>query len=316
MSRTSRSLRVGLLVVFFGAVYAVASAQGPAAEKKRLYEEPVRVADGVWFQQHHDVPAYGSNVAWIEFSDFVAVIDTAFPRGAEMALKNIKRTTKGKRIRYAIVTHYHDDHSFGSGAFAREGAIIVGHENARRDFAEKNLPRFAEKAAKDRSYARAPATAPQLTFQDKLILDDGKGRRAELHYFGAAHTTGDVFTYLPKEKILFTGDACVNGDHNYMGDANTASWIEVLGKAQGLAPEIVVPGHGALAKIDVLESQKHYFVELRKQVAALVKQGKGLEEAKTLVDIPAWKQWTGKAEMKPAAIAHVYKELSGPQPVR
>jgi cyclase len=312
MTRASRLFRIGLGVAFFGAVYAAAAAQSPAPAQKRPYEDPVRVADGVWFEQHHDVPTYGSNVAWIEFADFVVVVDTAFPQGAERALKNIKRTSKGKRIRYAIVTHYHDDHSFGSGAFAREGAIIVAHENARRDFADRNISRYAEKAAKDKAYARLPATPPQLTFQDKLIIDDGKGRRAELYYFGNAHTTGDVFTFLPREKIVFTGDACVNGDHNYMGDADTGSWIDVLGRVQALAPDIVVPGHGAVGRLDMLESQKQYFVELRRQVGALVKQGKSLDEAKTLVDIPAWKQWTGKTEMKPAAIAHVYQELTRP----
>jgi cyclase len=308
--------QIGLGVVFFGAVIAAAAAQAPTPEKKRAYEDPVRVAEGVWFEQHHDVPTYGSNVAWIEFADFVAVVDTAFPRGAERALQNIKRTTRGKKIRYAIVTHYHDDHSFGSGAFAREGAIIVAHENARRDYVEKTAAGFAEKAAKDKSYARAPATPPQLTFQDKLILDDGKGRRAELYYFGAAHTKGDVFTFLPKEKIVFTGDACVNGDHNYLGDADTGSWIDVLAEVQKLAPDIVVPGHGAVGRFDMLESQKQYFVELRRQISALVKQGKGVEEAKTLVDIPTWKQWTGKTEMKPSAIAHVFGELSRPEAPR
>jgi cyclase len=307
--RTGRLLQVGLGVAFFGAVFAAAAAQAPDPARKRPYEDPVRVADGVWFEQHHDVPTFGSNVAWIEFADFVVVVDTAFPQGAERALKNIKRTSKGKKIRYAIVTHYHDDHSFGAGAFAREGAIIVAHENARRDFVERNAEGFAAKAAKDKAYARAPSTPPSLTFQDRLVIDDGKGRRAELYYYGAAHTRGDVFTYLPKEKIVFTGDACVNGDHNYLGDASTGSWIEVLGKVQALAPNVVVPGHGALGKIDVLESQKQYFVELRRQVAAARKQGKGLEEIKTLVDIPAWKQWTGKTAMNQAGITHVFREL-------
>jgi glyoxylase-like metal-dependent hydrolase (beta-lactamase superfamily II) len=316
MANASRWFRVGLGGVFFGAVGAVAVAQGPSSDPKlpalpkRPYEDPVRVAEGVWFEQHHDVPTYGSNVAWIEFADFVAVVDTAFPLGAERALKSIKRTTKGKRIRYAIVTHYHDDHSFGGGVFAKEGAIIVAHENARRHFVERGVSKYAEKAAKDKAYARSPAATPQLTFKDQLILDDGKGRRAELFYFGNAHTTGDVFTFLPKEKIVFTGDACVNGDHNYLGDADTASWIEVLRKVQALSPEIVVPGHGPVGKPDVLENQKVYFVELRKQLAELIKQGKGVEEAKKLVDIPSWKHWTGKTEMKPAAITHVYQELT------
>ena len=40
--------------------------------------------------------------------------------------------------------------------------------------------------------------------------------------------------WLPKEKILFTGDACVNGPFNYTGDSNTESWIGVLTELQKL----------------------------------------------------------------------------------
>jgi glyoxylase-like metal-dependent hydrolase (beta-lactamase superfamily II) len=290
-------------------VAAIALAQDPARDKQRPYDDPVKVADGVWFERHHVVPTHGSNVSWIEFADFVVVVDTSFPLGAERALASIKKTVRGKPIRYAIVTHHHDDHSFGAGAFAREGAIIVSHESARARLVDRGLASYAAKAAKDPAYARVPLAAPTLSFHDRLVIDDGKGRRAELYWFGAAHTSGDIFTFLPKEKIVFTGDACVNGDHNYVGDGDTRSWIEVLAKVQALAPQIVVPGHGALGRGDLLETQKQYFVELRRQVAALLQQGKSVEEANRLVDIPSWKQWTGKTEMKPAAIAHVYGEL-------
>ena len=310
MVSTSSWRRIAGAIALFGTVAAVAAAQDRAGEKKPLYDEPVKVAEGVWFERHHDVPSYGSNVSWIEFADFVVVVDTAFPLGAERALKSIKRTVPRKPVRYAIVTHHHDDHSFGSGAFAKEGAIVVSHENARRRFVEKGVAKYAEKSAKDRAYVRVPVSAPQLAFEDKLVIDDGKGRRAELYYFGTAHTNGDIFTFLPKEKIVFTGDAAVNGDHNYMGDGDTGSWIEVLSKVQALGPDIVVPGHGALGRADLLATQKEYFVELRRQVGALLKQGKGVEEAKTTVDVPSWKRWTGQTAMRPGAIEHVYRELA------
>ena len=49
----------------------------------------------------------------------------------------------------------------------------------------------------------------------------------EFHFLGWAHTRGDGFVYLPKEKILCTGDAVVNGPYNYMGDGNSANWPNV-----------------------------------------------------------------------------------------
>jgi phosphoglycerate dehydrogenase-like enzyme/glyoxylase-like metal-dependent hydrolase (beta-lactamase superfamily II) len=298
-------LRAALPALFFLGVAAIASQQGG----KPPVEKPVRVAEGVWAEQHNDIGKYGSNVHWIEFSDFVVVIDTAFPLGAENAIRNIKETTNGKPIRYAIVTHYHADHSFGTGAFAKEGATIVAHENARREYLQRNLKGYADAAAKDPVYARYSAYAPNLTFTDQFILDDGK-RRAEVYYFGHAHTTGCVFTFLPKEKIVFTGDACVNGPFNYMGDSDSESWIDVLTRVQSLGAEVVVPGHGPVGKADLLQTQKQYFIELRAQVARLIQEGKTLAEIKKAVDIPMWKQWTGESRMSEPNIQAAYEHLT------
>ncbi len=301
----SAALRASVLAVLFAGVYAVASQQAgkPAVEKV------VQVAEGVWFEQHNDIGKYGSNVAWFELGDGVVVVDTAFPLGAEEAIKNIKETTKGKRIRYAIVTHYHADHSFGTGTFAKEGATIIAHENARKEYLARNLGEWKKRQETDPAAKKYDAYAPDLTFTDKFSLDDGK-RRMEIHYYGHAHTTGCIFTWLPKEKVVFSGDACVNGPFNYMGDSDSASWIEVLGRVQALKAEQVVPGHGALGKGDLLETQKAYFVELRRQVGDLVKAGKSREEVEKAVDIPAWKQWTGEQKMNLTNVRHVYQELT------
>src|SRR5688572_11964974 len=310
------SKRALLAMVFTvaGGVTAVVVAQtspSPPAPSGAPHEKVVKVADGVWFAKHNHVPSYGSNVAWVEFSDFVVVIDTAFPLGAQRARAAIKETTGGKPIRYAILTHHHGDHAFGGGVFAREGTIIVAHENARRDFLAKNLTSYAKKVAAGGDYTGVPVAPPTLTFSDRLLIEDGKSeRRLELYHFGTAHTPGDVFTWLPGEKVVFTGDACVNSNNNYLGDGDTASWIEVLGRVQALRPAWVVPGHGKLGKGDVLEEQKRYFVELRRQVGGLVGQGKTVEEVKALVDVPSWKKWVGESKMRPEHIAHVYGELA------
>jgi phosphoglycerate dehydrogenase-like enzyme/glyoxylase-like metal-dependent hydrolase (beta-lactamase superfamily II) len=298
-------LRALLLAGSMAGVYALASQQA----EKAPTEKPVKIADGVWFEQHNDIGKFGSNVSWIEFTDYVLVIDTAFPLGAEESIRNIKATTNNKPIRYAILTHYHGDHSLGAGVFAKEGTTIISHENARKEFLARNVESYLKTAEKDPVYAKYKPTAPSLTFTDKLILDDGT-RRAEVYYFGQAHTTGCIFTFLPKEKMVFTGDACVNGPFNYMGDSDTASWIQVLTQVQSLGPEVVVPAHGALAKRDLLETQKQYFVELRAQIAGMLGAGKTLDEAKAEADVPMWKRWTGETKMSAENVSHVYRELT------
>ena len=269
---------------------------------------PVSVGDRMWLQQAQNVRHWGSNVAWIELDEWVVVVDGAFPRGAEAALANIKATTNGKPVKYVVVTHYHADHSFGSGVFAREGALIVAHENARRDFLERNLESYAERQAKSDVAAEYPAYAPDLTFSERMVIEDGT-RRVELVYLGRGHTSGCIFAWLPKERVLFTGDACVNGPYNYMGDSDSKAWIEVLTKAEALDPKTVVPGHGPHSDKSLLAIQKSYFVELRRQVGSLLAEGRSEEEILGAVDIPAWKRWTGEEEMIAANIAHVTREL-------
>jgi glyoxylase-like metal-dependent hydrolase (beta-lactamase superfamily II) len=45
---------------------------------------------------------------------------------------------------------------------------------------------------------------PTLTFRDGLTLDLG-GREVEVRHGGRGNIAGDVFVYLPREKILVTG---------------------------------------------------------------------------------------------------------------
>jgi cyclase len=330
MTRAVRlGLRIGAPLATLAAVYALAAAQpagqspggapGAPAAKPATIDPPIQVAPGVWFPRHHDTPSFGSNVAWIEFADFVTVVDAAFPLGAERALASIRKTTRRKPIRYLVLTHHHGDHSMGTGVFAREGSIIIAHENAAQAFAQRSAPSYAERVQKarassnpaDLAFTRHQLAPPQITFSDRFVIDDGKGRRAEVMHFGHAHTAGDVFTFLPAEKLVLTGDACVNGPFNAMADSDTASWIQVLGKVQRLAPDIVVPGHGPVGKGDLLETQKQYFVDLRAQVGGLIKQGKTADQMAALIDLPRWRQWTGQTQIRPENIAHVFRELSG-----
>src|SRR2546430_15852786 len=109
-------IRLSLLGLLLSSVYGLASTQA----EKAPTEKPVKIADGVWFEQHNDIGKFGSNVGWIEFSDYVVVIDTAFPLGAEEAIRNIKATTNNKPIRYAFLTHYHADHALGTGVVDQE----------------------------------------------------------------------------------------------------------------------------------------------------------------------------------------------------
>jgi glyoxylase-like metal-dependent hydrolase (beta-lactamase superfamily II) len=123
---------------------------------------------------------------------------------------------------------------------------------------------------------------PSVLFSGELIFDDGK-HRVEVMHLGVAHTHGDSVAWLPKERILFTGDVCVNGPYNYVGDGDVGKWVETLEAARKLGAKIVCTGHGPRSVATVLDDQQAFFKALREQVGALM-AGKSPAEAKAQIE--------------------------------
>ena len=282
------------------------------------------LAPGVYFHEG-DLRAKGHcNNGWVIFDDYVLVLDANFPSGAQEILPKIKAQTT-KPIRFAFDTHHHGDHAYGNQIWADNGAVPVAHENVIAEMRKYETGLFGgkpgrwEEEAKERADLRATRLKPpSLLYRDLMIFDDGK-HRVELRYFGIGHTHGDGFAWLPKERILFTGDAAVNGPFNYMGDGDSAAWIETLAKAQKLGAAIVAPGHGPAGDGTVLEAQRQYFIALR----AEVEKRKGLTPDRVQADVAAIRNallkqhatyidTTAKSVIGfESQVAQVYKELTG-----
>ena len=247
------------------------------------------VAPDVYFHEG-DLGRQGHcNNGWVVFADYVLVIDGNFPSGAEMVLPKIKKTTP-KPIRFAFDTHHHGDHTYGNQIWADQGAVVVAHVGVLEEmkkfetgYFDGKPGRWEESAASRKDVAARQLKPPGLLFREDLFLDDGQ-HRVELVHFGVAHTRGDGFAWLPKEKILFTGDACVNGPYNYAGDGDTAAWINTLRAAQKLGPKIICPGHGPMGGPEILEDQISFFVTLRAEVRKLVDAHKKTAEVKQAVE--------------------------------
>jgi glyoxylase-like metal-dependent hydrolase (beta-lactamase superfamily II) len=126
-----------------------------------------------------------------------------------------------------------------------------------------------------------------MLFPKDLFVDDGH-HRVELLYLGTGHTKGDAYAWLPKEKILFTGDACVNGAFNNVADGDISEWIKTLELVKKLGAEKVCPGHGPMGGPEIIADQQAYFIALQTQVKALFDAHKTSADVKAaLLDIAA-----------------------------
>jgi glyoxylase-like metal-dependent hydrolase (beta-lactamase superfamily II) len=249
-----------------------------------------QIAPGVYFHEG-DLGRNGHcNNGWIIFDDFVLVIDGNFPSGAQEVIPKIKTTTD-KPIRFTFDTHHHGDHAYGNQIWFENGATPVAHVGVLEEMKKYETGYFGskpgrwEEAAKERKdVAASKLKPPTLLFDGEMIFEDGK-HRVELRHFGIAHTHGDGFAWSPKERILFTGDACVNGPYNFMGDGDTGEWVKTLSAARKLQPKIICPGHGPMGGPELLDNQIAFITELRKEVKKLVDAGMKPEEVKAAASL-------------------------------
>jgi cyclase len=247
-----------------------------------------KVAEDVYFHEGEIRPAGHCNNGWIIFEDYVVVIDANFPSGAQVILPKIKAFTE-KPIRFTFDTHHHGDHAYGNQVWVENGATPVAHAGVLEEMKKYETGLFGgkpgrwEDTAKSRKdVAESKLKAPTLLYRTEMIFDDGK-HRVELLHFGVAHTHGDGFAWLPKEKILFTGDACVNGPYNFTGDGDIGQWIQTLEAIKKLGPKIICPGHGPMGGPELLEDQQAYFIALNDEV----KKHAGKEPAEVEKAVPA-----------------------------
>lgn len=237
-----------------------------------------QIVSGVWFREG-DLKGKGHcNNIIIEMKDYLIVVDANYPSGAQAALADIKKLSQ-KPIRYVFDTHHHGDHAYGNPVWTKIGATTLAHANVIEEMNRYEPKRWKGETRKDVKDLNLPtAERPKQTFGDKPYILEDSTRRVEFHHFGWAHTRGDGFVFLPKERILCTGDAATNGPYNFTGDGNIGNWPVVLGKASALNPQRVLPGHGPAGGREILSGEMEFMLALRKTVAAELRAGKTVND--------------------------------------
>jgi glyoxylase-like metal-dependent hydrolase (beta-lactamase superfamily II) len=277
------------------------------------------VADGVYAAIAKPAYKVNCNAAIILLDDAVLVVDThSKPSAARALIEQIKKLTD-KPVRYVVNTHFHWDHYQGNQSYPSSwpaGVEIISSEATRANIEQRGMPRVKhevvtmpqeiEKLKSDLDKAsdlgqkeqlranllQAEAylaelksmqvTLPSVTFDHSLILHR-PSKTVEILWLGNAHTNGDVFVYLPREKVLVTGDA-LHGWTPYMGDSYPIDWIQTLDAAEKLDFDQVIGGHGDVMRgKERFELWKHYFRDLMDEVAQAYARGASLEDAEKSV---------------------------------
>ena len=246
-----------------------------------LGQAPEQAAPGVWFLLGDANKGY-SNTTVIEMKDYLIVVDANYPGRAKELIAMMPRLSP-KPVRYVFDTHAHGDHSYGNSTWTKAGATTLAFEGVAKEMDRWEPSRwqtFGEKREDVRATGEHDVERPRKLIEgDKFVLNDGQ-REVDFLFLGWGHTPGDGFVWLPKQRILATGDAAVNGPRNKLADAWIANWPGVLDKAIALKPTFVAPGHGPGGGVEILTGQRQFLVDLYAAVAAEVAGGTPVAEMK------------------------------------
>jgi glyoxylase-like metal-dependent hydrolase (beta-lactamase superfamily II) len=260
-----------------------------------------RLGDGIYEIRHPDAPDTfpQSNTTVIIGDRSVLVVDSGLlPSTAREDIAQIRQWT-GRPVTYLLNTHWHFDHTLGNASYAEAfpGIQIVSTRPTQKTVADYNpgvvarYPSRAERFKKilesgknpdgrllsegdrkdyERSLAGlAPVVAefknavqlpPNVVFDRELSIDLGN-RPVEIRFLGRGNTAGDAIAYLPKEKILITGDLLVH-PVPYLFGGFPVDHARTLRAMAELEAQTIVPGHGEILRdksylfqvVDLLEA--------------------------------------------------------------
>ena len=251
------------------------------------------VAPGVHFRLG-DVGRGQCNGGYIICDDYVVAIEAPSPEASAEMFDEVKKLSD-KPVRFLIITHGHWDHDGGIDVFTERGVTVICNEKLRKRYIENN---------KSGSY---------IGVADQLALTDN-GKTIELFTTGTVHSTTDMFTFLPEEGVLFTGDSVVNNHSPWMGECDIQNWIDTLGILDKLEIKTVCTGHGPKAGHEVIGRLASYFVNLRDEVGYQISQGRTLETTLQQVDVLERKEWLVDENAFGDHIKAVYTQLTAELP--
>ena len=170
-------------------------------------------------------------------------------------LRAIATVTKS-HVTHAIYSHHHADHT---------GAMIL-YQGA-RFYAQ------SEVAGLLRQTADPNRPLPDVTFDDQLTVQAGEDR-VELAYHGPNHSPGNIFTYLPAQRILMLVDVVFPGwvPFAYLAESqNIPGWLEAPAQALGYPFHTYIGGHlTRLGTRDNVVIQQEYVADLKAQAASAI----------------------------------------------
>ena len=239
-----------------------------------------------------------------------------------------------KRI---IITHEDGDHVWGNQLF--EDAEIIAHKSVPERMKlvadpgeiQHLLHGVANVTTRPALQALHPGVAaaglqlledynfdgveliPPTTLFDTHYELDLDGTEVHVIYVGPCHQVGDTIIHVPKERVVFAGDAIFQQCTPMGWVGSYEKWFQCLDLIVQLDPEVIVPGHGPICGVDGANEMKAYLRYVRDESRKCFDDGLTSLDAAKRIEFGPYSAWRAPARLY-MNVERAYREFRNDPP--
>jgi glyoxylase-like metal-dependent hydrolase (beta-lactamase superfamily II) len=222
-----------------------------------------------------------NNIGFIDTAKGWVLVDSGAGDAAAKKLEAIAKGIKDQPI-VAVINIGSQDHRWlGNDYFSKQGAKIYAYAGS----VKTQTAMFNQEV--ESLVRKVPAlkgvkmkTADVVLEKASNTLNIG-GVEMQLNFYGDAHFPGDSALWLPKQKVLFTGDMVyldrMLGVHPW---SNPITWNEAYQEMRKLPANFIVPGHGQVSDWKKADAETgNYLKKLVSTMTQLAEDFAGVDTA-------------------------------------
>ena len=301
------TMLVCALLLLSGAAHAQQPPPAPAAPFIDWAKIEIKTTD--LGHNTYRLEGQGGNITIAVGTDGIIMVDSQFAPLSDKIKAAIKAISP-LPVKYLINTHFHGDHTGGNANFAKDGAVVVAHDNIRVRLAGGSVSQ-----ANGQVVAQIPPEGlpTQTYFGGSMTLEVG-GRKAVLTYIANAHTDGDTWVFFADANVLCTGDTVNNLKRYQSIDYRNGGDVRGMIRAEETYLKVandetkIVVGHGPLANKKDVQEFHDMLVTSRDRIKKLFDEGKSEAEVVALDPLKDLnKSWaTGNPSLGVSHLRNVY----------
>ena len=277
--------------------------------------EPKKVSDNVWcFFGKLEAPSKTnggnmSNSCYIKTKRSYILVDSGptynFAKQAYKAMSKIEKLP----VSLVINTHDHDDHWLGSSFYKDKfNATLIGPSSINKNYTFGDKTRMFNLLSKD-AIKNTRISKLDETINAVKTINISNQKIIIVPIGTKAHSSEDLFVYLPNQKVVFTGDLVMNGRITSNRDGSVIGQLKAIKMINQTGWKTLIPGHGLNISETAIDEAKQYFTLLKERVLEAVEEDVGVSGVNDFVKLDEYKNKAMYKELNNRNIFDAYSEL-------